>query len=114
MSQQHQSSPAVLDRRTVANDHRRLTELLRPGLSVLDIGCGTGSITRGIAEAVQAGGAVLGLDRDEGHNARARSAASAARSLNSCRWIQVIPEVAEARFVAVSASLAGCPAERPA
>ena len=71
MSQQHQSSKNVLDRRTLAGDHRRLAELLRPGQSVLDVGCGTGSITAGIAEAVQPGGEVLGLDRDADLLARA-------------------------------------------
>jgi SAM-dependent methyltransferase len=39
-------------------------ELLRPGLSVLDIGCGGGAITTGIAEAVGPDGHVVGIDRD--------------------------------------------------
>ncbi|WP_104983417.1 methyltransferase domain-containing protein [Sorangium cellulosum] len=71
MPQQHRSSPAVLDHRTLSRDHRRLAELLRPGLSVLDIGCGTGAITSGVAEAVQPSGAALGMDRDPEHIARA-------------------------------------------
>src|SRR3982751_3359875 len=39
--------------------------MLRPGMSVLDVGCGTGAITAGIARAVGASGRVVGVDRDE-------------------------------------------------
>ena len=62
--QHHQSDPRVLSRRTLAQDHRTLAALLKPGMRVLDIGCGTGAITAGIAEAVGLSGHVLGLDRD--------------------------------------------------
>ena len=64
MKQGHQSDPRVLGRRTLQQDHRRLAELLRPGISVLDAGCGTGAITAGIAAAVGPDGWVLGIDRD--------------------------------------------------
>jgi SAM-dependent methyltransferase len=53
-----------LNRRTLAGDNRVLGALLKPGQFVLDAGCGAGSITRGIAEAVGASGFVLCLDRD--------------------------------------------------
>jgi SAM-dependent methyltransferase len=69
----HQSDPRILDRRTLQRDHRHLAGLLRPGLSVLDIGCGTGAITAGIAEAVGPHGYVVGIDRDEGLLERARA-----------------------------------------
>jgi ubiquinone/menaquinone biosynthesis C-methylase UbiE len=39
--------------------------LLRPGLCVLDIGCGTGAITAGAAKAVGPHGRVIVADRDE-------------------------------------------------
>ncbi len=53
---------AILDARSLAASHRRLAELLRPGMAVLDVGCGTGVITRGIALAVAPGGRAVGLD----------------------------------------------------
>jgi SAM-dependent methyltransferase len=62
--QDHRSSPELLERRTLANDAQHLAQLLRPGMRVLDVGCGSGSITAGIAEAVQPGGEAVGLDRD--------------------------------------------------
>ena len=53
---------AILDTRSLATDHRRLAELLAPGMSVLDVGCGTGAITRGIADAVGSEALVVGID----------------------------------------------------
>jgi ubiquinone/menaquinone biosynthesis C-methylase UbiE len=63
-----------LNTRTLATDQRRLAELLRPGMAVLDVGCGSGAITRGIAEAVAPGGRVVGLDINPGLIAEAREA----------------------------------------
>jgi ubiquinone/menaquinone biosynthesis C-methylase UbiE len=66
MSEQtHHSDPRVLNERTLAADHRRLAALLRPGMYVLDVGCGTGAITAGIARAVAPDGRVWGIDRDQ-------------------------------------------------
>jgi len=70
--QQHQSDSRILNRRTLEKDHRYLAKLLRPGLSVLDVGFGTGAITVGIAKAVGHEGFVVGVDRDEDYLARAR------------------------------------------
>ena len=55
-----------LNRRSLATAHRHLAGLLRPGLVVLDVGCGTGAITRGIAEAVAPAGRVVGVDINAG------------------------------------------------
>ena len=62
--QTNQSDPRILNRRTLHRNHRRLCQFLEPGMSVLDIGCGTGAITSGIAEAVGDGGRDVGVDRD--------------------------------------------------
>jgi SAM-dependent methyltransferase len=73
VSESHRSSTQILNRRTLEHDHRVLGEMLRPGMSVLDCGCGTGAITIGIARAVGTTGRVVGLDRDEMLIEQARS-----------------------------------------
>lgn len=57
-----EGGPSILSARTLRTAHRHLTTLLRPGQSVLDVGCGPGAITRGIAEAVGHTGRVIGAD----------------------------------------------------
>jgi ubiquinone/menaquinone biosynthesis C-methylase UbiE len=64
-AQSHRSDPRILGRRTLQRDHRCLADLLQPGFSVLDVGCGTGAITAGVAKAVGPNGFVVGIDRDE-------------------------------------------------
>lgn len=66
-------SERMLDSRRLAWDHRSLARLLKPGLVVLDVGCGSGAITRGIAEAVAPGGTVVGIDVSDHLIARART-----------------------------------------
>lgn len=51
----------ILNERTLSSSHRRLDELLQPGMRVLDVGCGTGAITRGIFEKTDPG-ITVGLD----------------------------------------------------
>jgi SAM-dependent methyltransferase len=62
--QSHRSDPRVLNRRTLYRDHAGLVPFLAPGMAVLDVGCGTGAIARGIAETVGREGRVVGVDRD--------------------------------------------------
>jgi SAM-dependent methyltransferase len=52
----------ILNSRTLATAHQRLAAMLQPGTTVLDIGCGTGAITAGIAAAVAPHGRALGMD----------------------------------------------------
>src|SRR5215475_1731737 len=62
--QSHRSDPRILNRRTLRRDHRYLASLLRTGMNILDVGCGTGAITADIARAVGPDGTALGIDRD--------------------------------------------------
>ncbi|GAA4901968.1 ubiquinone/menaquinone biosynthesis C-methylase UbiE [Stackebrandtia albiflava] len=64
----HGHAPAVLRShrgRTVENSAAYLRPRLRPGLSILDIGCGPGTITADLARIV-APGDVLGIDPEPG------------------------------------------------
>ncbi len=56
------SANRILNTRSLSNGHQRIVNLLQPGMNVLDIGCGSGSITRGIAKAVGTSGLVVGID----------------------------------------------------
>ncbi|MEJ7645734.1 MAG: methyltransferase domain-containing protein [Chryseolinea sp.] len=53
---------SVLDRRTVVNGNANLLKIIRRDDHVLDVGCGSGAITKDIASLVGAGGSVLGID----------------------------------------------------
>jgi SAM-dependent methyltransferase len=70
---QHRSDARILNRRSLERDFRRLAEVLRPGMSVLDVGCGTGAITAGIARQAGTSGRAVGVDRDESLLAIART-----------------------------------------
>jgi SAM-dependent methyltransferase len=70
--QSHHFNPRILNRRTLHREHRRLLQVLRAGMTVLDVGCGTGAITADIARIVGRGGMVVGLDRDDANLAIAR------------------------------------------
>ena len=81
-AQQHQSNAGTLDRRTLTKDHRCLVRFLRPEMAVSDVGCGTGAITVGIAEAVGPRGTVIGVDRDRELIARANGRSASIPNLH--------------------------------
>jgi ubiquinone/menaquinone biosynthesis C-methylase UbiE len=56
---------AVLDSRTLQNSYSTLIPILKKGMRVLDVGCGTGAITACIAEMVGENGSVAGIDNSE-------------------------------------------------
>ncbi|GAB3995899.1 hypothetical protein GCM10028807_37260 [Spirosoma daeguense] len=72
----------VLERRTVANANQNLLKYLQPGLSVLDMGCGSGAITRNISEIVGPTGRVLGIDPNAGLIEQARQNTGATLGLS--------------------------------
>ena len=57
-----QNASSIFNQRSLEKDYNTLKSALKPGLRVLDIGCGTGSITKGIAELVGPAGYVIGVD----------------------------------------------------
>ena len=61
--------------RTAANSAAYLLPWLRPGMSVLDAGCGPGTITRDFARLVEPG-RVVGVDREEAPLGEARELAA--------------------------------------
>ncbi|SFL82040.1 Methyltransferase domain-containing protein [Paenibacillus sp. 1_12] len=64
----------VLNSRSLTSSHKRLADILTQGMTVLDVGCGTGAITRGIAEAVGPHGRVVGMDSNPNLIDQARQA----------------------------------------
>ena len=65
INRDHQTTNKIFDDRTVEVDYATLIPLLKPGLRILDIGCGTGAISRGIATRVGPAGHVTGIDNTE-------------------------------------------------
>lgn len=55
----------VLDSRSLQNSYATLLPILKKGMRVLDVGCGTGAISAGIAEVVGEEGYVIGIDSSD-------------------------------------------------
>lgn len=66
----------LLDRRSAATHAAHLLPHLQPGMRVLDLGCGPGTISVGLADAVSPG-ELHGIDLEESQVAMARVAAEA-------------------------------------
>jgi len=60
-----QAATKIFDNRSLSIDYRTLEPILKKGISVLDVGCGTGSISKDIANIVGDSGKVIGIDNTE-------------------------------------------------
>lgn len=60
-----QNGTKIFDNRSLELDYATLLPLLKQGLRVLDVGCGTGAISKGIADRVGKTGTVIGIDNTE-------------------------------------------------
>lgn len=72
----------LLDRRNAETNAAHLLARLKPGMRVLDLGCGPGTISLGLAKAVEPG-EMHGIDMEESQIEIARTAASAGGHLNA-------------------------------
>lgn len=60
-----EGSAPILDNRSLEQDYRTLVPFPQAGMRVLDVGCGSGAISRGLAERVGPDGYVWGIDSSE-------------------------------------------------
>ena len=49
-----QEADKIFDNRSLTNDYRNLISILKPNMKVLDVGCGTGFISKDIANLIGA------------------------------------------------------------
>lgn len=60
-----QDATKIFDNRTLDKDYRTLKPLLKQGMNILDVGCGTGAITKDIANLIGSTGKITGIDNTE-------------------------------------------------
>jgi ubiquinone/menaquinone biosynthesis C-methylase UbiE len=58
-------SAKIFDNRGLEADYRTLIPILKKGMKILDVGCGTGAISKDIANKVGKEGKVIGIDNTE-------------------------------------------------
>ncbi len=63
--QRDEQATKIFDDRCLVNDYRNLSAILNPGMKILDVGCGTGSISKDIANIIGLKGKVTGIDNTE-------------------------------------------------
>lgn len=71
----------IFDNRTLQGDYSTLIPVLQKGIRVLDVGCGTGTISKGIAEQVGEQGSVTGIDNTEAFINSGRETCKSVRNL---------------------------------
>ena len=60
-----EGTSVILDNRNLQKDYSTLISILKSGMRILDVGCGTGAISKGIAEKVGKNGHVVAIDSSE-------------------------------------------------
>jgi len=60
-----ENATKIFNDRNLAQNYRNLTQILQPGITVLDIGCGTGSISKDIANNIGPNGKVIAIDNTQ-------------------------------------------------
>jgi len=60
-----QVTTKIFDNRSLKVDYRTLEPILKQGMTVLDVGCGTGAISKDIANVIGNAGKVIGIDNTE-------------------------------------------------
>jgi ubiquinone/menaquinone biosynthesis C-methylase UbiE len=87
----------IFDDRSLANDYRNLNSILKPGMKVLDVGCGTGSISKDIANIVGANGKVIGIDNTEHFITSGKTAYNSVQNLELI-WVDLFDFNPEEKF----------------